>query len=367
MQKSGIKREYILNRISFVSEIKKNNPETLFREVYDKFKLAAKAAGGIYEYNYSVGGYIIRLCFAGKKLIPYIGRAFEHLSVGLSSQPSLTIYLFESCQAGLQSPSEYWEEYRAVCDSHRYEQYNNTVQASLQIGDDILNIIDAGRGIALSWFNDADKIPYYECGAPLRVILNWWMKENSRLIVHAGSVGTVEGGVLLGGRGGSGKTTTSLACLDAGLQYVSDDYCLLSQEPVPYAYSLFCSAKVDVADINRFPRFKNSLFNSDSPCDEKAVYFLYKDFRKKISNGILLKAIMLPHISGKKDSIIKKTKASSALISLAPSTIFQLPGNDNATFKYLSRFVQKLPAYILEIGTDVSQIPDIIVKTIKNI
>jgi hypothetical protein len=44
------------------------------------------------------------------------------------------------------------------------------------------------------------------------------------------------------GKGGSGKSTTALACLDSPLVYASDHYCSLTNEPAPYVYSLYDSA-----------------------------------------------------------------------------------------------------------------------------
>ena len=41
------------------------------------------------------------------------------------------------------------------------------------------------------------------------------------------------GGVAGRPRGGSGKSTTAICCVDAGMEYVGDDYVLLTREPVP--------------------------------------------------------------------------------------------------------------------------------------
>ena len=86
-------------------------------------------------------------------------------------------------------------------------------------------------------------LPWWEGGAPFRRQLHWALAPDA-LPVHAAAVGDARGAALLVGRGGSGKSSTAVACLAAGLGFLGDDYCILRFEPEPVVHSLYCSAKV---------------------------------------------------------------------------------------------------------------------------
>ena len=58
---------------------------------------------------------------------------------------------------------------------------------------------------------------------------------------------------LITGSGGAGKSTTALLCLQAGLAYLGDDYVVIALDPVPTAYSLYCTAKLNDDQAAKFP------------------------------------------------------------------------------------------------------------------
>ena len=53
------------------------------------------------------------------------------------------------------------------------------------------------------------------------------------VLLHAAAVGDADGVVLLVGNGGSGKSTTSVVCSQAGLGFLADDFCLLEPGTLP--------------------------------------------------------------------------------------------------------------------------------------
>jgi hypothetical protein len=230
-----------------------------------------------------------------------------------------------------------------------------------------LSMLDMEQNLGVYWVRDADYLTYTESGSPLLRIFHWWMRCHGSQLVHAGAVGTPEGGVLLVGKGGSGKSTTCLRCLDSALLYLGDDYCLISTDPFPYAHSLYNSGKVDAQDISRFTFLKSALSNADRLDREKALYFLSAHFSEKISNGFPLRAVLLPRVTGLPDTNIRKLSASASLLASAPSTIFQLPGAGQQAFKVLGDLVRQVPSYALEVGTDLSQIPHAILSLLSEV
>jgi hypothetical protein len=335
-------------------------PATFFREACQTFQYAGQAAGGhIYRY-YIIGGHVIRLCFAGPSLIPFITPALEHLAAEPCPMPSLTVCLWDSVSTGTKMPPSPWstDDYLARGEVRGYN--NDRFLFAFNLGSCVLSMLDTNMNLAIYWIQDARRLPYDESGAPLRTILYWFMDNHKRQLVHAASVGTHKGGFLIVGKGGAGKSTTALACLSSELFYAGDDYVLLSRNPVPFVYSLYNTAKLNASDISRFPNLLPAIKNSENLDKEKALFFLYNHYPEKVTKGFPVKAILLPLITGFHYTRLKKATPAAGLTALAPSTIFQLPLAGHKVFQKLSMFVRQVPTYILEIGTDLNGIPDVI-------
>ena len=300
------------------------DPLGFFQVVHEKFQEAERNAGGPLDVFCEMAGYKIRLRFAGPALVPFILPALEHLIAAPCSAPALTICLWDSVSTQTRMPPP-------------------------------------------PWVPDARRVPYFESGAPLLTILHWWMGCRQRQLIHAGAVGSAQGGVLLVGKGGSGKSSTCLLCLDSPLLYAGDDYCLITTKSAPHVHSIYSSGKVDAKDIGRFPFLAPALNNADHLDREKALYFLHPHFPGKISAGFPIRAILLPRVTGRRETGLKEISASESLLALAPSTIFQLTGAGHEAFKRLNEMVKQVPSFVIELGINLAEIPATISRLITSL
>lgn len=333
-----------------------SGPEAFFGKLHSSFLRAVKAAGGAIEHFYDMGGFKIRLCFAGSTMLPLITRALSHLEKGPHPHSHLTICLWDSRSTGIDIPPPPWSQDDYLKRGEIGGYYDEHIYTHYDLYTGILSMLDLRQNIALYWLRDAKEFFYFETGAPLLTIFNWWMERHEKQMVHAAAVGTAAGGLLLVGKSGSGKSFTALACLDSKLLYAGDDHCFVETKPKPYAYSIFCSGKLSPKDFGRFPFLHEPLRYAKQPYGEKALFFLQDFFPQKIAKGFPVKAIFIPRITTRPETQIKKTSAVASLTALAPSTIFQLPHAGHEAFTFLSAFVKQVPAYTLELGTDVSGI-----------
>jgi hypothetical protein len=352
-----------LSRSGYSKEAE-SKPIAYFQTVCKAFQVAAQATG-IIERFYRIGGYTVCLRFAGFALVSYITPALAHLEITPTNTPALTVHLWDSASTLSIMPPPPWQGDDHLAHGEIRGYSDNRICTAFNQESKVFNMIDITQNLGIFWVRDATELPYYESAAPLRVILHWWMKQHNRQFLHGAAIGIKEGGVLLVGKGGSGKSTTALSCLDSELVYAGDDYCLLAAESNPYAYSLYNSAKLNADNIQRLPHLAPLIRNAERLGEEKAVFLLHEHYPEKIVSGFPIKAVFLPRVTGQKQTNLNAASAAEGLIALAPSTIFQLPGatsSGSSSFQAMAKLVKQVPCYILELGTDIAKIPDVILR-----
>ncbi len=342
----------------------------------------AGSAVGIIEQHYQIAGHHICLRFAGSAMIPMIGPALSHLRVEKPSAGDLpvdfSIDLFDvkSTEASLPFLMarfidllrlRWWEHLESRGEIKGLS--SDRLRAVFHLGPDILSVLDTAHNRAVYWVEDVAKIPYYEKGYPLTVLLNWWLAKKGRYCVHAAAIGSEQGGVLLPGKGGSGKSTTSLACMMEGLKNSGDDYTIVDPERLQ-AHSLFNTIKLkSMDDVNRFPKLRKCVSNlaqvNDTELGEKAMIFMDQHFPGSLINTMPLRAILVPRIVHQPNTVITPTSPMKAFKALAPSTVFQLPGNAHDAFASLGRLVRALPCFDINLGSDMKQTPRVIREFLK--
>jgi len=347
----------------FHNSVQSNLPEQFFKEACQVFSEAEQAMGGAIDRYYLIGGYSIRLRFAGPALLPFLTPALSHLQINPVLNPDLTILFWDSKSTGTKMARPPW----STDDYLQFGLINgyNTERFKTQYMN-ALNMIDLDKGKAVYWIPDIKNVSYYRSIRPLRTILNWWMNEHQRFIVHAASLGLTEGGVVITNKACSGKSTTALSCIGSSLKYAGDENCLISLDPEPYAYSLYCTGTLEPEDIDRIPKLKSYIINASKLQIQKAIYLFKNDHQALMITGFPIKAVLIPSISGKADTMIQRRIKKPPLLALAPGSLFQLPGVGGDYLGSLAELIKRVPCYSLELGTQIDQIPLIIERFIRS-
>lgn len=325
----------------------------------EAFDRAARGAGGTVERDYVIGDHAVRLRFAGPALVPRLALSLSHLVARGPVEPRLTISVWDGTSTGTGTPPGPWEEPGAdpgqthLCAGER-------IRAVFYPEPPLMSFLDEPAGRACFWTREAGSVPFYESGSPFRPIFNWWMGSHGRQFAHAAAVGTSAGGALLVGRGGSGKSTTALACLAAGLLYAGDDHCLISTDPIPYAHSLYSSGKLNPDSLERLPALRAAVANGDRLDTEKALLLLAPVAGDRVVTGFPIRAIILPQVHGGPETELVPASPAAALLALAPSTMLPLPKSHAAGLNALATLTRQLPCFRLRLGTCLEEAPRVI-------
>ena len=347
-------------------------------DLFQEYAEQSFADAGVEERTFSIGGCGVRLRFAGDRWAGLLTKALDHLQAPQpidSSRPQLTISIFDGSLAPrnpllspyLRSLVDFWPDYTGP-RGELLHMHGGAVVAFYHPGPDILSIVDLEENIGFHWKRDLAPLPYYEAGSPMRGLLHAWMKKQGVQFVHGGAVGTEAGGVLLVGKGGSGKSTSVLACLNSHLRYASDDYCMVGAAPdgEDQVYSLYNTAKlVGDHDVAKFSGLGSHVWNTSRQSKDKITFFLNEAFPQKLIPQFPLKAILVPAITGQRDTSIEPCGEGAALMALGPSSLAQLPSSGPGDLNRIAQLIRRSPCFRIKLGTDLAQIPRSIEELLK--
>jgi hypothetical protein len=339
-------------------------------DLFQEYAEQSIATLGLEEKRFSIGGFGVRLRFAGARWSGILTKALDHLQTREPAEPGrrqLTISMLDGLlpqrnpllRFFLKALVDYWPDYTGPRGELLY-LHGGSVLAFYHPGPDILSIVDVEEDLGFFWKRDLSPLPYYEAGSPMRALLHGWMRQQGVQFVHGGAVGTESGGVLLAGKGGSGKSTSVLACFDSGLKYASDDYCMVGSPDSKHwqVYSLYNTAKLSgESDLAKFSGLAPHVWNPQREPNEKATIFLNESFPQKLIPQFPLRAILVPVITGQVDTRIEPCGEGAALMALGPSSLAQLPASGPRDLTSIAQVVRSSPCFRLMLGTDLTQIP----------
>jgi hypothetical protein len=219
----------------------------------------------------------------------------------------------------------------------------------------MLVVWDAQAGAVSGCIGDPAVLPSWQRAEPLRAPLNWVLKGPRRALAHAAAVGRRDdgAGLLIGGAGGSGKSTTALSWMLAGGDFAGDNYVLVDLDAPdgPAAAPIYATAKADSHAISMLPELEPVARAGDDTLHGKRVLDV-RDLRPDQPRGpIQVTAIVISRVSGETKPVVKPISRATALRALAPSSLLQLPGEADG-FAVLAALIRDLPCFELDLGPD---------------
>jgi hypothetical protein len=290
-------------------------------------------------------------------MLERLGRSFTHLATEEWVDDALTVDIWDTATSGVPGPPTLGEPLAPDGIGPFYYFEESGVRALRRW--DTLSVLDFESRRAWFWAEDAARMRSWDWASPLRAILHWWLGYHGILQVHGGAVGTSDGGVMVVGRGGSGKSTTTLACLSSGLRYAGDDFVGLAVEPEPWVHSLYGSGKLEPHHLAAFPALQEWVSNPVREANDKVIVFAQEAARGGVIKGFPLRAVLVPRVVAKEpQSRLEPISPVAALAALAPSTVFQLHPPQPDGLAKMAQLVKRVPCLSLELGSDVDRIPD---------
>jgi hypothetical protein len=212
-------------------------------------------------------------------------------------------------------------------------------------------ILDKSAGQALFWIASSDDIPFWEEAAPFKSILHWYVAGTALTILHGALVTASGRGVILGGPGGSGKSTTVAACLQEGLGVGGDDLVMIERGESGWrGHALYDAVKLSADEGMPVPPILASA--PSRQCGTKRLVRYSDAASDRFVAMSPLIALVQCVITGRSVSALTPIAPPAMLRALAPPTAFLLRGREADTLGKIGALVRELPCFRLDLGKD---------------
>jgi hypothetical protein len=119
-------------------------------------------------------------------------------------------------------------------------------------------------------------------------------------------------------------------------------------------HSLYATSVAD--RVERFPSLVPFALAPNHDYETKHAIYLAGHEGARFAPQVRLAAVVLPEVINQPDTTYRKTKTMEAMLALAPSSVWILPGSAGFSLDKLSGLVTTVPSYRLELGRKTEQI-----------
>ncbi|MEM6705647.1 MAG: hypothetical protein AAF690_23215 [Acidobacteriota bacterium] len=277
--------------------------------------------------------------------------ALEHLASDelATSEAGLELLVYDSSVVAPPPMPFSQHQLTARGELHGFE--SERFRMAFRFGEFTLNAYDRERRRAVVWMRDARQLPLWYLASPFRTPLHWWASDRGLQLVHG--AGVVKGGraALIVGRGGSGKSSTALTCMERGFELLGDDYVIVGVDPAT-VWSLYSSVKVVPEQLEARSTFEGLAADTEESFD-KSVFFLAEHRAERLASGAPL-AVLLRAQVDRAGGPTRLEDCGPLEIDAAVSgdTLRHLPYAGHPTQEVLNRLSTSVPARRLLLGPE---------------
>lgn len=314
-------------------------------------------------YDFSFAGCPVRGRFLGEELARLFRTAFEPHPGG--GEPALEICLWdESADTGIDP------RLRLACGLEESQLRSSVVTGISEsgryvchMGESWLNFLDLERPVIVGCVFDRSRLHLHERARPLEWPLRFWLRSLGRRVLHAGLVARDGAGVLIGGPAGAGKSTLSLACLDAGFDFLSDDKIAL--EPLApgvfVGHRLYRSILASVDMLRHFPHLAPHADRLETDALNKAILMASDLFPGRIATSSRIEALVLPRLDPQLPAPrLRTARRAEAMLRMLPNCLPLYPTWDRSDFRQLGDLLQAVPVHWLDVVGPPAQLPALV-------
>jgi hypothetical protein len=330
----------------------------LVRALHGTFASAARAGAELHVAHFSFAGRPVRLAMLGPRLAERTQRAFAHLRRGPDADPdqALTIELWDETETGVACPPAMELDRHWVACGGALTASPDGRFVSFRYQDSITVLDRVGQHMV--GCRGGSYLSTGEYSKPLLLLLSIWYHDRGVQLLHAGLIASGGAGVVLPGASGTGKSTTSLASLAQGLDYLSDDFTGIERagDGTFLGHSIYGTACLARDNFVRFPELRTHAVDEGLPEEDKPILFLSEIYPDRLRASVPIRAIVLLR-RGNDVTAVHRARRGEALRAFAESTLHTVvPRPGREALAMISALIESVPAWWLLLGPDLGDI-----------
>lgn len=211
-------------------------------------------------------------------------------------------------------------------------------------------VYDPGTAVCAIWSPDISSYPYWARGTPFRLGLSWIADTFDGEFLHGALIAANDEGLVLAGKGGSGKSTTAFASQDAGFDLLSDDYFLYQAGRM---YPVYTRAKLLDTSYPLLSANINSITLNPDVEGQKRILDLEPNTLRKYQSGIPVKRFVVPKLA---DAPGVQTVSSGVIMqNLAPYSLCGILGGTQRSMLRIKRAISDGSGWLLNLSPIASE------------
>jgi hypothetical protein len=301
--------------------------------------------------TFSFGPLVVEMQVVGDVLRQRLTRAIEFARLSESYEPRSVwqIRAIDGKPSGIGAPP-----YRITSRQH-LDRLHNYERDQLSVRYNPITLTWSAcfgaRRLAAIWTADVALMPDWDDAAPCRELFHRMILPTECFLAHAAGIGVGGRGVLLTGRSGSGKSTTTAAAVTSGLVTAGDDFVLVDPRS-RRTYALYDSLKLDSRSGQRFAELTAHAANANRDPSEKCRVHLARSHPSGFARQLPIDAVLLAQADGARKTSIVPATPGEAMRALVPSTICLVRGGEAETIHKSTLFLRNMRAFRCDLGSD---------------
>lgn len=234
-------------------------------------------------------------------------------------------------------------------------------------GDVLLTALNHDEGRSVGLVHAPDRWPLRHYKQAIFITFYQHLRRRGLHLIHASAIGLQGRAALLAGQSGAGKTTTMLACVAAGLDFLGDDTTLVQRAPDGSIEVVTLLSTLDATDKTAawFPELGSYLSPQRSHTGKRQI-ILAEPFPDRMAVKGRVAAILAPEITGEAHTRLAQANKAALLSELL---FYSVDLHEAALARehveFLAQAVETVPVYRLLLGRDKDQIPQVITDVLR--
>jgi hypothetical protein len=311
--------------------------------------------------HYRFAGRPVRLRVVGRQLAERTHRAFAHLrhDPDPAGDAGWGLDLWDELETGVPNPMP-----TPGTEDRQWIACGGTLDASRDGRvvtfryDESTTLLDRQAAQMISCRRSGAHLSTGELSKPFMLMLSIWLPDRGVQVLHAGLLARGGAAVLVPGPSGTGKSTTCLAAVSQGLDFLGDDFVGLERagDGTFLGHSIFGTACLARNGVERFPDLALHAVDGGAGVEEKPILFLPEIYPDRLRATCGIRAIALVRIRQPRSEIQRAGRAE-ALREFAASTLHTVvPRPGREALAMIGELVERVPAYRLCLGPDLADI-----------